>query len=272
MASAHWKEGLLLKTANVLACILLLGPSTYAFVLSPRPIYDNIKQTYLTPAYWAFFAWPVIHFLISTTAIYQFTSAHAKVVVVDRISWRLPTLAILNLIFVTVWADPTHQHPIAAFFLSIFIFSTLRDIISNFKITGRLGDNLFVFLPIFAWHGWSAVMVAMTAFEAFGLDATKESAGTGSDLLVLFAMNGLMSTGVELAVLSPGCPLVISWTLWAIYAHQESSTLIHWGALLFTVVSLPPSLLSVLFLYIRCSGNRTPLVDEECDPLLAPSS
>ena len=31
-------------------------------------------------------------------------------------------------------------------------------------------------------------MVALTVFEAFGLDATKESAGTWSDLLVLFAM------------------------------------------------------------------------------------
>lgn len=187
MASAHWKEGLLLKTANVLACILLLGPSTYAFV-SPRPIYENIKQTYFTPAYWVFFAWPVIHFLISTTAIYQFTSAHAKVVVVDRISWRLPILAILNLIFFTVWADPSHHHPIAAFFLSLLIFSVLRDVIRSFKIPECLGDDLFVFLPIFTWHGWSAVMVAMTAFEAFGLDATKGSAGVGSDLLVLFAM------------------------------------------------------------------------------------
>lgn len=271
MASAHWKEGLLLKTANVLACILLLGPSTFAFV-SPRPIYDNIKQTYLTPAYWAFFIWPVIHFLISTTAIYQFTSAHAKIVVVDRISWRLPILAILNLIFVTIWADPNHQHPIATFFLSILICSALRDVISNLKIPGRLGDDLFVFLPIFVWHGWSVVMIAMTAFEAFGLDATKESAGTGSDLLVLFAMNALASTAMELAVLSPGCPLVISWTLWAIYAHQQSSTFIHWGALFFTVVSLFFSLLSMLFLCIRYSGSRTPLADEERDPLLAPSS
>ena len=85
MATAQWRDGLLLKVVNVVVYLLFLGSNIYT-VASPQAVYGNIKQTFFTPASWAFFAWSIIHFLLLGTVIYQFTSVHAKAVVIDGIS------------------------------------------------------------------------------------------------------------------------------------------------------------------------------------------
>lgn len=271
MASAQWREGLLLKIVNVVVYFLFLGSNIYT-VASPRSIYGNIKQTYFTPASWAFLAWSIIHFLLLGTIIYQFTSAHAKAVVIDGISWRFPVLAILNMIFVGVWA---HHHYVVAFLLSLLVSSSVTQIyyiVKKNHSSESVGDELFVHLPFSMWHGWTTVLVFLTAFEAFGVDATTHHAGVWTKVFVFLALFFLEATATAYALSStegdlPGA-FVISWTLWAIYDHQRSSGFVHWSALVFSILSLTWVLKAVYGLYRKNSGSHIALADEERGPLL----
>lgn len=187
MATAQWREGLLLKIVNVAVYFLFLGSSIYT-VAAPHSVYLNIKETYFTPAIWAFFAWSIIHFLLLGTIIYQFTSAHAKAVVIDGISWKFPLVAILNAVLVAVWA---HQHYVAAFILSLLVSSAVSHIyyvVKKNHSPESLGDELFVHLPFSMWHGWATVIVLLTAFEAFGVNAAKHHAGVWTKVFVFLAL------------------------------------------------------------------------------------
>jgi hypothetical protein len=272
MASAQWREGLPLKIVNVIVYFLFLGSNIYT-VASPHSIYGNIKQTYFTPATWAFFAWSIIHFLLLGTVIYQFTSAHAKAVVIDGISWRFPLLAILNAFLVGVWS---HHHYIAAFILALLVSSTVSHIyyvVKKNHSPESLGDELFVHLPFSMWHGWATVIVLLTAFEAFGVDASQHPhPGVWTKVFVFLALFFLEATATAYAFSSidgdlPGA-FVISWTLWAIFDHQRSSAFIHWSALAFAVFSLLWVLKATYGVYRKSTTGHIALADEERGPLL----
>ena len=184
MTSVQWREGLLLKIVNVLAYLLFLGSNVCIISPAQESIYGNLKQTYFTPAIWAFLAWPIIQSLLLGTIVYQFTSAHAKEVVVDGISWGFPLLSTSYALFTIVWAD--HYHTIA-FVLSLFLCYISCNVSWTLKKEHppkSTGDELFVHLPFSLWHAWTAIMVFLTAFEAFGVDATKERDGFWTDFLV----------------------------------------------------------------------------------------
>ena len=187
MASAQWRDGILLKIVNVLSYLFFLGSNIYT-VSSPKIVYGNIKETYFAPANWAFFAWSIIHFLLLGTIIYQFTSVHAKAVIIDGISWRFPLLAVLNAAFVTVWA---HHEYIAAFILSLLVSATVTHIyyiVKKSHSAESAGDELFVHLPFSMWHGWTIVLIFLTAFEAFGVNAAKHHAGVWTKVFVFLAL------------------------------------------------------------------------------------
>jgi len=271
MASAQWKDGILLKIVNVLSYLFFLGSNIYT-VASPTPVYGVLKETYLTPSCWAFFAWSLIHFLLLGTIIYQFTSVHAKSVIIDGISWRFPLLAVLNAVFVTVWA---HQHHLAAFILSLLVASTVSHIyyvVKKNHSSESTGDELFVHLPFSMWHGWATVLIFLTAFEAFGVNAAKHHPGVWTKVFVFLSLFFLEATATAYALSStegdlPGA-FVISWTLWAIFDHQRSSAFIHWSALAFSILSLVWVLKATYGVYLKTSGSRIALADEERGPLL----
>ena len=102
MADSTWKDGILLKITNVIVYFLFLGSNIYT-IAGPSSIYYNGRETYLTPAPWAFLIWSLIHLLLLGTIIYQFFPT-GKAVIVDGIGWRLPLLAVLNAIYVNLWA------------------------------------------------------------------------------------------------------------------------------------------------------------------------
>lgn len=54
--SASWKDGILLKIINVIVYFVFLGSNIYT-VASPSSIYYYGKETYITPAPWAFLIW-----------------------------------------------------------------------------------------------------------------------------------------------------------------------------------------------------------------------
>lgn len=82
------------------------------------------RESYFTPAPWAFGIWTLIHLLLLGTIIYQFT-ASGKAVVVDGIGWRFPLLAVLNTIYVNLWS---HQHYIIAFIFALLVSSVVSHI------------------------------------------------------------------------------------------------------------------------------------------------
>ena len=51
-----WKDGILLKLVNIIVYFLFLGSNIYT-IASPSSIYYNGKETYITPAPWAFLIW-----------------------------------------------------------------------------------------------------------------------------------------------------------------------------------------------------------------------
>lgn len=102
MADSTWKDGILLKITNIIAYFLFLGSNIYT-VAAPSSIYYNGKETYLTPAPWAFLIWSLIHILLLGTVIYQFFPA-GKHTIIDAVGWRFPLLAVLNAIYINLWA------------------------------------------------------------------------------------------------------------------------------------------------------------------------
>ena len=176
-----------LKIANVLAYLLFLGSSIYA-VISPQPIYENIKQTYFTPTIWAFLVWPIIHILLLGTVIYQFVSTRGKVVVVDGISWELPLLNILYATFVTAWANHHHTAALVSAFLVGYINSNIYWTIKKEHPPQSAADELFIHLPFAVSEVWTVVTVYLTAFEAFGVDSTEHPDGFWTKAFVFFAL------------------------------------------------------------------------------------
>jgi hypothetical protein len=266
--SDSWTDGIILKIANILTYMFFLGSNLYT-VASPSGIYYSGKETYITPAPWAFLIWTVIHALLLGTVIYQFT-AQGKRVIVDGISWRLPLLGILNAIYVNLWAS---RHYILAFVAALFVSSTVTHIyyvVKKHHSSQSLGDEVFVHLPFSLYHGWTTVLVVLTAFEAFGTNALTHRAGIWTKVFVFLALFFLEGTAAAYAFATPEGDLpasvAIAWSLWAIFAHQTASGFVHWSSLVFAILALIWVVKGAFGLFGH-GGIR--LEDEERAPLIS---
>ena len=115
-----WKDGILLKVVNIIVYLVFLGSNVYT-VAAPQGVYYHGKETYITPAPWAFLIWSLIHVLLLGTVIYQFFP-QGKRVIIDGISWRFPLLAVLNAVYVNLWAT---QHYIIGMAPPRFLYFSL---------------------------------------------------------------------------------------------------------------------------------------------------
>jgi len=267
MANDSWSDDILLKVINVIAYIALTGSNIYNVA---GPGYSSGKETYITPAPYAFYIWSIIHLLLLGYVIYQFTPTGKKTII-DGVSWRFPLLLVLNAIYVNTWA---RGHHIVAFIFALLVSSTVSHIYWIVKKNHQresLSDELFIHLPFSLYHGWTTVLVVITAFEAFGVNAHTHRAGIATKVLVFLALFFLESTSVAYALSSPegdiAGAIAISWSLWAIYSQQTSSGFVHWSALVFAILSLFSIVRS---LYGIFAGNRSGgiLHDEERAPLV----
>lgn len=82
--------------------------------------------------------------------------------------------------------------------------------------------SVFIHLPFSLYHGWTTVLIIVTAFEAFGVNALTHRAGIATKVFAFLAFFFLESTSVAYAYSSPEGDLAgaiaISWSLWAIFA------------------------------------------------------
>jgi hypothetical protein len=240
MADPSWKDGLLLKVVNVIVFFLFLGSNIYT-VAAPSGIYYSGKETYITPAPWAFLIWSLIHLLLLGTIVYQFCPA-GKATIIDAISWRFPFLIILNSIYVNLWAS---HHYVLAFVLALLVSSAVTHIyyiVKKHHSPQNASDELFIHLPFSLYHGWTTVLVVLTAFEAFGVNSLQTGAGIWTKVFVFLALFFLEGTAAAYAFSTtegdlPGS-IAIAWSLAAITVHQTSSGFVHWSAFGFTILSL----------------------------------
>jgi len=238
-ASSSWKDGLLLKIVNTVVYLLFLGSNIYT-VAGPGDVYHTAKETYLTPSSWTFFIWSLVHFLLLGFIVYQFTD-RGKEAIIDGIGWRFPLLAVLNAVYVGVWA---HGHYIVAFIFALWVSSSVSHIyyvIKKHHYSVGLAGELFVHLPFSLYHGWTVVLVFLTAFDAFGVNAAKHAPGFWTKFFVFLSLFFLEGTSAAYAFSSPegdlAGSLAIAWSLWGIWDHQQSDNFIHISALVFAILS-----------------------------------
>jgi hypothetical protein len=262
-----WKDGILLKIVNIIVYLLFLGSNIYT-VASPHGVYYHGKETYITPAPWAFLIWSLIHLLLLGTMIYQFFP-EGKRVIIDGISWRFPLLAVLNAIYVNLWST---KHYIIAFVFALFVSSTVTHIyyiVKKYHVPENTSDELFVHLPFSLYHGWTTVLVILTAFEAFGVNKLHHPPGIWTKVFVFLALFFLEATAAAYAfsTIEGDLPaaIAISWSLWAIFVHQHNP-FIHWSALAFAILSLIWVLKGAYGVYR--GRERIALSDEERAPLV----
>jgi hypothetical protein len=211
----------------------------------------------------------LIHVLLLGTIIYQFFPG-GKRTIIDGIAWRFPLLGVLNAIYINLWA--TH-HYIIAFVLALCVSSAVTHIyyiVKKHHSSQSLADEIFIHLPFSLYHGWTTVLVVLTGFEAFGVNALTHRAGVWTKVLVFLGLFFLEGTAAAYAFSTPEGDLpasvAIAWSLWAIFAHQTSSGFIHWSALAFSILALVWVVKGAFGLY---SGGRVALHDEERAPLLS---
>ncbi|KAJ7251817.1 hypothetical protein B0H12DRAFT_1118983 [Mycena haematopus] len=266
--SGSWTDGIALKIVNVLVYWLFLGSNIYTYAAGST--YYGGKETYITPAPWAFLIWSLIHLLLLGTIIYQFTAA-GKGTVIDGISWRFPLLVILNSIYVNLWAKG--YYPVA-FVFSLFVSSAVTHIyyvVKKYHLAESLADELFVHLPFSLYHGWTTVLVVVTAFQAFGVNAATTGAGIWTKVFVFLALFFLEGTAATYSFSTPEgdlpASIAIAWSLFAIFAQQTGSGFVHWSALVFAILALVWVSKGAYGLFVRTRGGVR-LNDEERAPLV----
>lgn len=261
-------DGLLIKLANIAIFVVSLGSNVYS-VAGPEDMYGSSKVTYITPSYYAFYVWSLVHLLLLGTMFYQFTE-RGKSIIIDSIGWRFAILGVFNAVYVYFWSR--HWY-ILAFILSLLVSSAVSQIYyvvkKNHSSRESVGEELFVHLPFSLWHGWTIVLVVLSAFEAFGVNAHTHKAGVWTKIFVFLAFVFLETTAAAYAFASKegdaAGAAAITWALFAIFIHQTSSKFIHWSALAFFILSLFAILKS---LYSTVRSGRNSIIDSEQAPLL----
>jgi hypothetical protein len=218
-----WKDGILLKIVNLLAYFFFLGSNIYTITGPHDNIYYGGKETYVTPAPWAYLIWSLIHLLLLGTVIYQFFPG-GKHTIVDAVSWRFPLLAVLNAIYINLWWSHHYVWGMRSFQIeswaklmshcslcplpvrqlcshgkrqasrgSHLLYSCLPSqhiyyIVKKYHSAQSYADELFVHLPFSLYHGWTTVLVVLTAFQAFGVNAHSHHAGVWTKVFVFLSL------------------------------------------------------------------------------------
>ncbi|EPQ29273.1 uncharacterized protein PFL1_03028 [Pseudozyma flocculosa PF-1] len=269
-----WNDDLLLKVANVVTFIFFTSGNAYSHLGSAATHGAGAKETYLTPEQWLFGVWGLIHLCFLGMLFYQFTqqgSDHVR-----AIGWRFPALCVLNSAYsalVTAHGGDSRIYSILAFVVMLLIAGVVSHCYRSLKVhhgrSNTLADVAFIHLPFSLYHGLVVVLLFITGFQAFGVNAHTHHAGIITKILVFLALLFLESTAAGYVWYSEGDvagALVISLALLAIFQHQTSSKFIHWSALVFFIISLIAVLRAVISIFT--SRNRSAITDEERAPLV----
>src|ERR1700753_3943316 len=94
--------------------------------------------------------------------------------------------------------------------------------------------TVWIHLPFSLYHGFTTVLIILSAFEAFGVNALVHPAGVWTKLFVFIGLFFLEATSAAYAFSSAegdiAGSIAIAWSLFAIFAYQYNP-FIHWSAL-----------------------------------------
>jgi len=159
------------------------------------------------------------------------------------------------------------------FFFALFVsfcVSHIYYIVKKYHKTETLNDLLWVHLPFSLYHGWTTVLVFVTGFEAFGVNALTHKAGIWTDVFVFLSLLFLESTSAAYAFSAKegdvAGSIVITWSLFAIFGHQHTP-FIHWSALAFAILSSFWIAKALYFSFLAYCGGEIALSDPERQPL-----
>lgn len=268
MPLAPIMDGIVLKIVNIVLFATQLGGNVYSFTG------EYGKQTYITPAAYAYYVWSLIHLLLLGFVIYQFFDSGKKLII-DKIAWRFALLAIFSSLYQGFAIRGSH---IVAFIFSLLVSAVVTNIYVITRVghsEKALGDELFAVLPFSLYHAWALVLVVLSGFEAFGREI-HHHAGVGTHVFVFLALLFLEVTAVGYAFSSQEGDLagaaVITWVLWAIFEHQKKDAFIHWSALAFAILSTFWVFKAFFFTWRASNGSPIALLhDEERAPLTGSS-
>lgn len=160
---------------------------------------------------------------------------------------------------------------ITSFIFSLLVSAAVTAIYYIVKAQHKgetISEELFVHLPFSLYHGWAIVLVVLSGFEAFGVEAHKHHAGIWTKIFVFLAFLFLESTAVGYAFSTAegdaAGAAVISFALFAIFLHQTDK-FVRWSAFAFFILSLFAIIKSI---YTTARGSGSVLDDEERAPLV----
>ncbi|KAH7108353.1 hypothetical protein BKA62DRAFT_630494 [Auriculariales sp. MPI-PUGE-AT-0066] len=262
-----WHDDLLLKVTNIVVFVLFLGSNLYA--ANPEDVYRLHRETYFTPDSFAYLLWTLIHVLLAGLILYQWFPSGSRTII-HGISWRFPLLAILNAIYSHVKG---RGHYVVAFILSLLVGSAVSNIyyvIKRYHRSESLNDEVWIHLPFGLYHGWATVMIVLSGFEAFGINAVTRKPGIWTDVFVFLSLLFLQSTSAAYSFGSSEGDLsgsvAITWVLFAIFNHQHTP-FIHWSALAFAVLSSLWVLKSAYEAFFVRRAEAAAGTDNEREPL-----
>ena len=91
-------------------------------------------------------------------------------------------------IFVIVWANHYYTAAFAISLLLVYVVHNISWALKEELLPESMGDEFFVFLPFTVVQVWTVFINMMTAFEAFGVDATKHRNGILTNFFVVSAL------------------------------------------------------------------------------------
>ncbi|KAF8129878.1 hypothetical protein EV363DRAFT_1219731 [Boletus edulis] len=236
-ASNDWHR--LLQLINILCTLYVVGRHVYTMTFRWGVFYPS-KQTYFTPAPWAFYMWPVIHVLMLGNCIYRFSYQGSSIL--DQVGWKLPLLHISNGLYIRCWSNQRYKYAFVCIVVTYMVVNRIYRQIS--KIPSRdIRDWFFCHLLFSLYHAWVLGLMFLGAFEAFGVDAATTPAQGGTEVSVLFSLMLIqLFEWVYASPVTEGDPfacLVVSWFLLGITVEQSArSEFVHWITLVSTIFSL----------------------------------
>ena len=146
-------------------------------------------------------------------------------------------------------------------------------IVKKYHEPSSTADEIFVHLPFSLYHGWTVVLIVLSAFSAFGVNASTHHAGVWTKVFVFLGFFFLESTATAYAWSSPEGDLpagvAIAWYLWAVFVHQTTSKFVHWSALAFAIIASIWVGKAIITLGVKIRRGHSGIsLDEERAPLI----
>lgn len=135
-------------------------------------------------------------------------------------------------------------------------------------------DTAFVHIPFSLFHGFSVVLLFVSGFAAFGVNAVTHRPGIITKICVFIALLLLEGTAAAYVFADRGDVVgagVISLALLAIFQHQSiyrAEKFIHFSALVFFIISLIAVLRATIAAVTGSRRITAASSDEERAPLV----